>query len=173
MGASVIRFEVALAHVDAGRYEDLAFRLAVHSSETELFTVTRALAYVLWHEEGMHLSPGICHGDEPPLSILASDGRPRVWIDIGQPSPDRIQKAALSHGEVRLLTWRRPDEFRERLGARVSLMDRVQVYGLDEGMVRALADRLGRRNRWSLTVTEGRLYVESEGTTVEGDLRGP
>ena len=171
MGASVVRFEVSLSQVDDGRYESLEFRLAIHPSETDLFTVTRALAYVLWYEEGMYVSPGICKGEDPPLSIVGLDGVPRLWIDIGNPSPDRVHKASLSHGRVRLLTWREPEAIRARLAAKVSHMDRVEVFGLPEPLVRELAETLDRRNDWSVTVTEGLVYVEAGGRSVQGGLQ--
>ena len=132
--------------------------------------MTRALAYVLWYEEGMQVSPGICKGEDPPLSVVGLDGVPRLWVDIGNPSPDRVHKASLSHGRVRLLTWRDPLSIRDRLASKVSHMDRVEVVGIPEPFVRDLSETLDRRNDWSVTVTEGVVYVEAGGRSAQGAL---
>lgn len=41
---------------------------------------------------------------------------------------------------------------------------------MDRALLAALAERLDRRNTWSLSVTEGHLYLDVGGTTLEGTV---
>jgi len=54
--------------------------------------------------------------------------------------------------------------------ADVRLLERLEIIGLEEAMVQELAERLDRRNRWSVTISGGRLYVEAGASVIEGDL---
>ena len=70
-----------------------------------------------------------------------------------------------------LVTTRDPAEVVRVLeSADVRLLDRLEVIGLEERFVAALAERLDRRNLWSVTITGGRLYVEADASVVEGAL---
>lgn len=50
------RFEIALADVDRGVYQDLDLRVARHPSEDISYLVTRVLAYALEYEDGLEFS---------------------------------------------------------------------------------------------------------------------
>lgn len=47
IGATIHTFEIQLADVDRGVYDELSLRVARHPSETDRFMVTRLLAYCL------------------------------------------------------------------------------------------------------------------------------
>ena len=55
-------------------------------------------------------------------------------------------------------------------------MPNLTVLGLDQDFLNKVVARLQRSIAWSLTVTEGSLYLEVDGTTLEGTvtlLAGP
>lgn len=157
--------EVQLADVDRGVYEDLTMRAAQHPSETLPFLATRLLAYCLEYSEGIGFSAGgVSSTDEPAVSITDLTGSIMRWIEVGAPTWQRLhtgrkQSESLvvySHRDasVLLASW---------AGKAIYRADDIRLITFDEGFCEALAARLARRTRLSLSRTEGQIYLEVDG----------
>ena len=99
-GATIHTFDVQLADVDRGVYEDLTLRVARHPSETDAFMVTRVLAYCLEYEDGIAFSEGISANNEPAVLVRDVTGRVTAWIEVGAPgrrAPPLRQQARRPH----------------------------------------------------------------------------
>ncbi len=72
IGATMHTFEIQLADVDRGVYEDLSLRVAQHPSETDAYLVTRVLAYCLEYEEGIAFSAGGAFATRPAITMFAN-----------------------------------------------------------------------------------------------------
>ena len=83
MSASIHRFEIHLADTDRAHYEEFELRLARHPSETERYLITRALAFCILHESDLHMTAGICNGDEPTIELRDSTGLRTHWNPPG------------------------------------------------------------------------------------------
>jgi len=159
--ATLHRFHVALSHVDRGVYETLDLRIARHPSETMAYLLTRLLAYTYLYEEGITFSKGgLSDTDTPPLSIMTLDGRQTAWIEIGSPSPERLHKASKATPRVVVVTHKNPQLLRETLlGATVHKKDALEIYAVEGALLEALLPLVEKTNDWSLTFTEGSVYV--------------
>ena len=93
-GATLYNFDIELADTDRGVYESLALRVARHPSESEEYLVSRVLAYLLEHAEGIEFSRGVSSPDEPAIVIRDRTGVMTTWIDIGMPDAARLHKAS-------------------------------------------------------------------------------
>ena len=90
LGATIHRFELALADSDRGVYENLELRVARHPSESNAFLLVRVLAYCLEYREGIAFSKaGVSDVGGPAVSISDLTGRRLAWIEVGAPSADR------------------------------------------------------------------------------------
>jgi len=178
---TIYRVSIQLSHVDRDCYEHLQTTVARHPSETAERLVARLLAYALCFEPGLVFTRGIAAGDEPDLWRKGGDGRVELWLEVGLPDPERLIKAARHAGRVVLLASgsgrRRWEE--AHLG-RLDAIPNLRVYGLDFDFVRQVASLLQRAIEWSVTVTDGTLYLDVDdtalATTVEvlaaGDVPG-
>ncbi|BCR03219.1 hypothetical protein DESUT3_02880 [Desulfuromonas versatilis] len=169
--ATVYRAAIELANVDANHYEKLQFTVARHPSETAERLVARVLAYALWHEEGLAFTKGICAGDEPDLWSKEPDGRVRLWIEVGLPDPERLRKASRHAGQVVLLAYGagRPRWEAAHLG-RLAGAANIRVFALEEVFLKQVVACLERSIVWSLTVTEGSLFLTAGETSLETAL---
>ena len=79
-GAVIHTFDVQLADLDRGVYEDLSLRMARHPSETDAFMVTRLLAHCLEYAEGIAFTEGISATDEPAVLVRDATGAITAWI---------------------------------------------------------------------------------------------
>ncbi len=170
--STIYRVNLQLADLDRHCYESLQLTLAQHPSETPERLLARLLAYALCYREGLTFTRGVGAGDEPDLWAHEPDGRVALWVEVGLPDPARLQKAARHAGEVVLLAFG-PTRFRWE-GMHLAALSRIpnlQVLGLDYAFLSTLSGRLQRAIDWSLTLTEGTLYLESGGETLETPLQ--
>lgn len=167
--ATVYTFEVELSDVDRGVYESLTFKAAQHPSETAESLVTRVLAYCLEYREGIAFSRGLDVPDEPALSVRDLTGTMTVWIDVGSPDASRLHKASKATPRVVIYTHKDPDRLARQLeGERIHRREAIEIRAVDRELVDQVAQRLERRMRCGVSVTDGHLYVTIGGETLEG-----
>ncbi len=155
------RFEISLADSDRDRYEQLDLRAAHHPSESERYLITRVIARALEHADGLEFSKGGVSDDEEPALIQRDlRGDLMAWIEVSNPSPDRLHKAAKACHRVLVYTWRSIDELAAAIADRkVYKPERIELVQLDEAFIDAVVGKLDRNNRWDLAVTGGTLYL--------------
>jgi len=167
LSATLFRFEIGISDVDRGVYESLALRVAQHPSETDLYLVTRVLARVLEHRDGLAFGKGLSDPDAAPISALRDAGIIALWVDIGHPKPERLHKASKRADEVCVYTHRAPASLLADLAsAKIHRADEIRVVALEPDFIADLAERLSRINRWDMLRSDGVLYVTVDDETL-------
>jgi len=171
--STIYRASIQLSDLDRQVYEQLQTTVAKHPSETEARLLARLLAYALCYEEDLVFTKGVGSGDEPDLWNKTADGRVRLWIEVGLPDPERLAKSCrhverailFAFGGVALSRWQA--QHLEKLASCTNLT----VVGIDSAFLTKLEEKLQRAISWSLTVTEGALYLTVGDETVETTLQ--
>jgi len=170
--STVRRFRIELSDVDRGVYDSLDLRVAQHPSENEGFLVTRMLAYVLNFSDGMGFSTGLCVPGEPTVFARDPTGVVTLWIEIGQPSADRLSKGARACEEVQIWGYKSPEPWRARtLKEGVKRVERIKLIILDKALTDALAQKLDRDNSWTVVRTDGTVMITVGDETLESVIR--
>ena len=170
--STMYAFDVALANVDRGVYEPLEFRMAMHPSESPEYYVARLLAYCLEYTEGIAFSRGISDPDEPPITVRDLTGSLKVWIELGAPDAARLHKASKAAPRVAIYTHRDPAQlWRQWAGEKIHRAEQIELYALDRELIDAIAERLDRRMKLELSVTDGTIFVNLAGATLSGILQ--
>jgi len=171
IGATIYTFDIELSDVDRGAYQSLPLKVARHPSETEEHLATRVLAYCLEHTEGIGFSRGIADPDEPALFVRDLTGVLRVWIDVGSPDAARLHKASKAAPRVAVYTHKDPALLLAQLaGERIHRADALEIYSFSGDFLPAFVSRLARRTAFDLSVTDGHLFLNIDGTTLSGEL---
>lgn len=171
IGATIHTFDVQLADVDRGVYEDLSLRVARHPSETAPFMLTRLLAYCLEHTDGIAFSEGIAATDEP--AVLARDltGALTAWIEVGAPDAARLHTGSMRAERTAVYTHRDPGKVAAAWsGKRIHRAADIPLYSFNAGFVDELARGIERRNTVTVSVTERHLYADLNGISAETDI---
>lgn len=169
--STMYALEVALAHVDRNVYESLEFRMAMHPSESAEYFVARLLAYCLEYTEGIAFSRGISDPDEPPLCVRDLTGSLKVWIELGAPDAARLHKASKAAPRVAIYTHRDPTSlWRQWEGEKIHRAEHIELYALDRELIDALVEKLDRRMKLELSVTDGTIFINVAGTTLSGTI---
>ena len=167
--STMYTFDVALSNVDRGVYESLSIKAACHPSETEEYFATRILAYCLEYREGIAFSKGISEPDVPAISVRDLTGALQSWIEIGSPDAARLHKASKASPRVAVYTHKEPRIFlRAYEGERIHKAESLELYAIDRELLAEFVKRLDRRVKFSLTATDGQLFLDFGGDSVHG-----
>ena len=167
---TIYKFELALADMDRDCYESLSLTVAQHPSETVERMLVRVLARCVWHHERLTFTRGLSENDEPDLWQKSLDGRIERWIEVGEPSLDRLKKASRLADEVNVLSFNtRSDVWWRQLSGKLP-GGTASVHRLDWNQVTALASLIGRTAELSVTINRPSLFAAAEGGQVELSL---
>ena len=171
-GATIHTFTVQLADVDRGVYDDFTVRLARHPSETDLYMVTRLLAYCLEYEEGIAFSEGISSTEEPPVFVRDLTGKLLAWIEIGAPDAARLHHGSKSAERVAVYTHRDPVKVSAPWqGKKIHRAEEIRFRSFSPEFIEDAVAVLERRNTVTLSVTEGQLYLEINAKVLDSALK--
>jgi len=171
-GSTIHTFDVQLADVDRGVYEDLSLRVAKHPSETDPFMATRVLAYCLEYAEGIAFGAGgISSIEEPAVLIRDLTGRITAWIEIGAPDAQRLHFGSKLADSAAVYTHRDPEKLLAAwAGKTIHRADEIVLRSFDPGFIDSAVAELARRNTMTLSATEGQLYLELNGTALHTQI---
>ncbi|MFZ9886654.1 MAG: YaeQ family protein [Myxococcota bacterium] len=165
------RFEIELSDVDRGVYDTQSLRVACHPSETAPFLLCRVLAYALHFAEGIGLSAGLCLPDEPAVFVRDLEGTLRLWVEVGQPSAERLHRATRSGAEVFVYTYKDPAVLMQQLEReRIHRREEVAIVAVPPAFLSALAALTERRNQWSLVRQDDYVVLSVGGQSLEAPL---
>lgn len=169
IGATMHTFEVQLADVDRGVYEDLSLRVAQHPSETDAYMITRVLAYCLEYEEGITFSAGgVSTGEEPAILVKDLTGLITAWIEVGAPDAQRLHLGSKRADRAAIYTHRDPAKLLSAWrGKTIHQAEDIRFRSFDSVFIDEAVRCLTRRNTMSVSVTEGQVYLELNGTNLE------
>ncbi len=172
IGSTILVFTVQLADVDRGVYEDLAVRVARHPSETDAFMFTRLLAYCLEYQEGIEFGGGVSTAEEPAVLVRDLTGAITAWIEVGSPDAARVHFGSKLADRTAVYTHRDPEKILASwAGKTIHRADAVVLRSFDPKGIDEATRALERRNTLSVSVTEGELYLELNGTSLSMTVR--
>jgi uncharacterized protein YaeQ len=167
IGSTIHTFAVQLADTDRGVYEDFSLRVARHPSETDAYMVTRLLAYCLEYAEGIDFGAGISSTEEPTVIIRDLTGAVTAWIEVGAPDAERLHHGSRLAERTAVYTHRDPAKvIAAWSGKRIHNVEALEVFSFESSFISDAVALLERRSTVSLTVTEGQLYLDLNGTTL-------
>lgn len=170
--STIYKASLELSDVDRGVYETMQETVARHPSETEERLVARLLAYAIFYEPDLAFTKGICATDEPDLWLKAADGRVRLWVEVGVPEADRIIKAGRHAERVALLACGRTlTAWDQQQLPRLEKVANLTVISVDQSLISKVVSQLKRSVTWSITITEGTLYLTIAGETMESAIQ--
>jgi uncharacterized protein YaeQ len=166
--STIYRANIQLSDIDRGVYETLQTTVARHPSETEERLVARLLAYSLFYEEQLQFTKGVSAGDDPDLWVKGPDGRVLIWIEVGLPDAERVIKASRHAERVVLIASGKTLQTWEQLHLpKLEGVTNLVVVSFDQVFINCLVSQLDRSINWSITITDGTLYINVGSETFE------
>ena len=122
----------------------------------------RLIGYALFYDEQVTFGRGLSDVDEPALWEKSLDGRVLHWIEVGQPDADRITWCSRRTEKFTLLAYGNLRVWQTKVLDGVRSLKNINVVGIDQEALAALALDIPRSLNWSVMISEGELFVTDE-----------
>ena len=159
---TIFKCRIALSNLDSQIYDTLNLTIAQHPSETVERMVVRILAYCLNASDTLEICKGLSNPEEPDLwARNLSDGID-LWIDVGEPTADRIKKACRVAGSVKVYSFNSKAETWWGQGQATFRQLNAEYFQFPWEDIQALAATVQKTMDWSVTISENSLYVSTD-----------
>ena len=175
--STIYKTNIHIANIDVGYYQEHAFTIARHPSETDERMMIRLLAMSMQ----AHLLRDVCNGDgilafgagisdinEPDLWLKDFTDQIQLWVDVGQPDEKRIVKACARANKVIVypyhhaaLVWFRAIE------NKLSRLKNLEIYQISEEQSLQLSLLAEHTMQLQVTIQEGNCLVNCGDKSVE------
>ena len=162
-------FKVALQvnDLDRGYYAAHALTLARHPSETDERMMVRVLAFALHAHPDLAFGQGLSTDDEPDLWRKDPTGAIELWIDVGQPDPKLVRRAAGRAAAVAIYCYGRASNPWWAQGrADLARIGHLDVFRVADETVAALAQLVERTMQLHCLVQDGEVTLGSDAAVV-------
>lgn len=175
--STVFKAGLSIADIDNAYYADHSLTLARHPSETDERMMIRLAALAL----NAHMLQTVCGGDgtlafgaglsdpdEPDVWLRDFTGRPRLWIEVGQPEDKPLAKACGKADEVRVYCFHHAAEvWWKGIEGKLSRLQNLSVFRIPTAASQELARLAQRSMQLQATLQEGSLMVGDGAQSVD------
>lgn len=159
---TIYKLKIALSDMDRDYYDTLALTIAQHPSETLERMMARVLAFCINAQEHLEFTKGLSTPDEPDIQAHTLDGQMLLWIDVGEPSAERIKKATHLAKTVKVYSFNaKSDVWWEQERKKFAGL-KAQIARFKWQDVQALAALVQRTMELSLTIFGDSAYLAAE-----------
>jgi len=155
----IYKSRITLSDIERDYYDTLNLTIAQHPSETLERMMVRVLAFCINAQEHLAFTRGLCAVEEPDIWARTLDDQISLWIDVGEPSVDRIKKATRLSPAVRVYSFNsKSGVWWDQERARFNELP-VSIFRLQREGVQALAALVQRTMDFSVTITGDSAYI--------------
>jgi uncharacterized protein YaeQ len=173
--STVYKSTINIANIDRGYYQEHAFTIARHPSETDERMMVRLVAMAMQ----AHQLQDLCDGDgvlsfgagisevsEPDAWLKDFTEQIQVWIDVGQPDEKRILKACGRSSKVVIYAYHHATSiWYKTIENKIARLKNLEIFQIAHEQVPQLALFADRTMHLQITIQEGNCLV-SDGQKV-------
>lgn len=165
---TIYKLRIAISDFNRDYYDSVNLTVALHPSENLARMMARIVAYCLNAQDNITFTKGLSMVEEPDIWVKTLDDRITLWIDMGEPAPDRIKKSSRLAPEVKVYSFNsKSDTWWEQSKNKVQQFSNVKFYQFDWQQTQALAALAERNMDWSLSISGDTVYIAAENQECE------
>ncbi len=165
---TIYKLNIAISDFNRDYYDTVSLTVALHPSENLARMMARIVAYCLNMQDNITFTKGLSQVDEPDIWVKTLDDQITLWIDMGEPSADRIKKSSRLAPQVKVYSFNsKSDTWWEQTKNKVQQFSKVKFYQFDWSQVQALATFAQRNMHWSLSISGDTVYIAAEDQACE------
>jgi uncharacterized protein YaeQ len=168
---TIYKFNIALADLNNHHYPNLNLVLAQHPSETLERMMVRLLVFCLHSHEDtdqlMSFTKGLSSTEEPDIWHKGLDDQLNYWIDVGEPSFDRMKKACRLAKRTFVYSFNsKSDVWWKQNQLQFSVLP-IKLASFDWQEIKLLAQHVERTATWSITISDESLFISTQKAQAE------
>ncbi len=171
--ATIYKAVLNLSDTDRHYYAEHKVTIALHPSETLDRMMVRVLAFCLHASDTLQFTRGLSSADEPALWDKALSGQILTWIDVGQPSFERIKKSRGLTQQLILYSFGRGCEtWWTSIQSSFLTIKNLTVKHLSDSDVAQLATLAEKNMHLTVCITDGVIYINSGDKNITLEPKG-
>ena len=158
----IFKQRIALSDVNRDYYDTLNLTIAQHPSETAERMMVRVLVYCINMQQRLVFTKGLSAVEQPDIWVRTLDDNIALWIDVGEPSADRIKKATQQATTALVYSFNSKSDVWWSQGQEKFRMLRASIFRLNWKNIQSLATLVQRSMDMSVTITGNSAYIAAE-----------
>jgi len=164
---TIYKFGINIANLDTDHYDAINITVAQHPSESVERMMARVLAFTLNAQDRLEFSKGLDEPDDADIWLRDYDETVKLWIDVGEPSVDRLKKIARLSQTTKVYAFNsKADTWWSQTSNKARDFD-VEIYQFESNAIEALAGITERTMQASVTITGESAYFAADSGDVE------
>ncbi len=165
---TIYKLRIALSDLERNHYDTLNLTVALHPSETVERMMARVMAFSIFAQSDLAFTKGLSDVEEPDIWVKTLDDKVTLWIDVGEPDPERVKKAVRKAEKVVVVSFNsKSDTWWELNRSKLERHDAEYIQFPFE-IIERLASSIERTVDCSITITGQSAYFASD--SVELDI---
>lgn len=165
---TIYKLQVAVSDFNKDYYDTLNLTVAQHPSETLERMMARVVAFCLNASENLEFAKGLSSSEEPDIWQKTLDGQIALWIDVGEPQPERIKKASRQAKALKVYSFNsKSGTWWQQNNDKLTICNNAQFYQFDWLQMQNLATFTQRTMYWSLSISDQSVYITDADQSLE------
>lgn len=168
---TIYKFKLAVSDLNHDYFDSLNLTVALHPSETTERMMVRVLVFCLHayqdSQKLMSFTKGLSAVDEPDIWIRGLDDQLHLWIDVGEPSFERIKKSCRLAKQTYVYSFNSKSNAWWKQSQQQFVNLPVNVFSFEWQEVQGLSELLARTMDLSVTISGESAFVASQKSQAE------
>lgn len=164
--ATIFKADLSISDMDRNYYNEHNLTIARHPSENDERMMLRVIAFIANAHERLQFTKGLSDDDVPDLWQRNFSDEIELWIELGQPSEQRIKKGSNQSQQMMIYSYA-DNSFEvwwKKENTRLKTRKNLSVFTLPEELSTTLAALVQRSMQIQVTIQDGHLWLTIEGT---------
>jgi len=166
--ATIFKADISITDMDRNYYSDHNLTIARHPSENDERMMLRIIAFIVNAHERLQFTKGLSDDDVPDLWQKSFSDEIELWIELGQPSEQRIKKGCNQSQEMMIYAYADNsfDVWWKKEQSKLQLRKNLSVFSLPASLAPTLANAVQRSMQIQVTIQAGQIWLTIEGAEV-------
>ena len=171
--ATIFKVELSIADMDRHYYADHHLTIARHPSESDKRMMLRVIAFAFNANEHLIFTKGLSDVDEPEVWQKNYSDEIELWIELGQPSEQRIKKGCNQAQQMLVYSFDNGMFNQWWLKEKNVLNQRknLSIYTIAEDIIEQLANLVTRTMKIQCTIDDGQAWFTLANANVEVTMK--
>lgn len=162
LNATIYKYRIALSDLNRNYYDTLQLTVAQHPSESLERMTARVLAYCINASPGLEFTKGLSTPETPDIWERSLAEEVILWIELGEPSADKLKKATRAAKEVKVYSFNSKSDVWWRQEQKNISNLKVTVTQLPWNAIVILAAMVQRTMDISVTISGDSAFIAME-----------
>lgn len=168
---TIYKFKIGLSDFDRDYYDNLNLTLAQHPSETLERMMVRLLAFCLNADPDLIFTKGLSSVEEADVWLKTLDEQTKLWIDVGEPSFERVKKATRISDKVKVYSFNtKSDVWWKQSSAKLSSL-KAEFFQFNFEQISELVQLIDRSVSLSCSISANSIFVSSDTADCQIDYK--